>query len=142
MELILELETEQKVIRIVDLPSQNSILEVKLPEDVNLRPNHSYKWTLKIIHSEVDETENSIIEGTIKVVSLTAIQKQDIQQAQNSLEKAEIYAQFYLWNETLTTMLALRDTEPKQWEELLESINFEVSTEINTASVVTIDLQN
>jgi len=139
LEIVLELGQEQeRVIRISDLPSQNSILEIKFPEDITLKPDYSYKWTVRGIVSELDPTANSSIEGTIKIVTLTSDQREKIQQAKAPLEKAEIYAQFYLWNETLTTVLQLRDTQSQQWQELLQSVELELPEEINTAPIVTI----
>lgn len=67
--------------------------------------------------------------------SLSSSEKTEVNKAQNPLEKAEVYAKHYYWNESLNLVAKMKDKKPQAWQELLKSIKIQ-QPEIVKANII------
>ena len=135
-EFTLSSENDEEIIKIkLDLPQENKIVKFTLPENISLQRNQLYKWNLETT-CEADGNYY-IIEGKIKHIILTTEQIQKLEKAATQIAKAQLYTQYYLWNETLETVSNIKETEPQQWQQLLTSVGINQEY-IHQASIINI----
>jgi hypothetical protein len=92
---------------------------------INLKPGKTYEWSFVPFCFDDDGSASygtAFLEGSFQRVALTPAQADRIQQAQNHLEWAEIYAHARIWTETLNLVERLRSSHPEEWENLLKSV--------------------
>lgn len=118
--LILETESEQ-VEMSLELPETAQILQITLPEEVILEENKDYQWTITM-ECSLDNSD-PVFTGMMRRTPLSLEQTKELENAKTPQEKAQLYAQFYLWEDTFTAMLDLREEQPEAWEEFLTSVN-------------------
>ena len=107
----------------VSLPQSAGIMKVSLPKTVELEPNNTYVWHFGIICDPSQRSLDYYINGWLKRTSLTPEVEAKLKEAEEKpLEKAEIYAESAVWNETITTLEKSREAYPSAWKELLESV--------------------
>lgn len=117
----LTLITKSEEVKIpVNIPASSGIIQFTLPEEIVLKENEEYNWKLTLNCSLDNETVE--MGGKIVRNPLTQQQIKQLETATMALEKAELYAQFYLWEDTLRIMLELRETQPQAWQEFLNSV--------------------
>jgi hypothetical protein len=105
----------------VSLNGKPGVLQVSLPERVTLQPNKKYSWEFAVVCDADDRTKDQVVQGVLQRVQLSS----DVQMALRGatpLKQAELYAKAKIWQETLVTAAQLRNTNPKAWEELLNSV--------------------
>ena len=107
-----------------NLPATSGIVEFKLPENISLQPNQYNQWQLALICNPKNRADDAFIQGFVQRTELSEPVKQRLQTADLS-EKAEIYAQEKIWNETIQIMAQLRESQPAEWQELLKSVGLE-----------------
>ncbi|MGB3693458.1 MAG: DUF928 domain-containing protein [Spirulinaceae cyanobacterium] len=105
-----------------ELPDGPSIVKFKLPKELELKPGTEYIWLLEIYCTE-EGGKDAAIHGYLKRQELDeSLEIQLKEQAEDSLEKVEIYAKAKAWNEALLGILSLREEYPQQWREFLASV--------------------
>lgn len=113
----------------VQLPSEPSIVKIPLPETVTLEPGIKYQWTFAVtcdLSNPLGPTED-FIGVYIQRNELTPTLKNELEQTQNPLKKAEIYARENIWQDTLMSLAQLRESQQEEWKSLLNSIKLEES---------------
>ena len=116
-------------------PLQNSsgIVGIDLlsdPEASPLKFNHDYHWYLSIICNPEDRAEDVVVEGWIRRVELSTALNQTLATA-TPQQKVALYQQAGIWNEALSMLVTLRQSEPNnatvltQWQQLLKSVGLE-----------------
>lgn len=105
------------------LPPEGGIIKLVLPEKAQLQVGNEYQWHFGIICNAEDETQHEVVQGLLE--KNTPINLEKIQEEKNLLEKADLYAQAEVWNETLDIAAKLRDSDPNPWLELLTSVGLE-----------------
>ncbi|MGK7872046.1 MAG: DUF928 domain-containing protein [Xenococcaceae cyanobacterium] len=123
-----------------DLPGDPGVVKLSLPETVSLELNKSYKWKFALICTSNDRDDDEYVRGKLKRTALSADQGQELGQAFDPIEKAKLYAEFYLWNETIALVAQLRDSNPNEWKELLNSVGIEEEKIIEAPFVGTLGL--
>ncbi|MDJ0556081.1 MAG: DUF928 domain-containing protein [Microcoleaceae cyanobacterium MO_207.B10] len=110
----------------ISLPDTSGILKVDLPKTVELQPDNIYVWHFGIICDPSQRSLDYYINGWLKRTSLTTETEAKLQQLeQKPLEKAQLYAESSVWNETISILEKARDAYPNAWKELLESVGLE-----------------
>lgn len=109
---------------IILLTGKAGVMEVQLPDRVQLEVNQIYRWELAIICNVQDRTQDLFIQGKIQRQELSA---ELVRQLENEdlLQQAQIYTDAGIWQESLAIALQLRYTHPDTWEELLQSVGLE-----------------
>ncbi|MEL6469056.1 MAG: DUF928 domain-containing protein [Cyanobacteria bacterium J06623_4] len=105
------------------------IVKMVLPEtDEAGRPllavEEDYFWEVAIICDVSDRTRDYTVQGFLHRQAVSADFLEAITTA-TPTEQVERYAEAALWQETLQTAGALRQSEPESWRELLVSVGLE-----------------
>ncbi|MGL5081000.1 MAG: DUF928 domain-containing protein [Microcoleaceae cyanobacterium] len=106
----------------VPLAETSGIVKIPLPNSVTLEPENTYVWVFSVVCNPEDRSQDQYVSGWIERVSLKSEQEATIEQAQQLSEKAALYASAGVWHEALAIVEQLRPTDPKIWEELLDSV--------------------
>lgn len=100
------------------------IVKLNLPPTVSLELDNNYKWQLSLICDPRDWQKDEWVQGFIKRVELNQDLKTKLENV-TPLEQAKVYAEAKIWQETLTNVAELRNSNPAAWEELLNSVGLE-----------------
>ncbi len=107
----------------LSLPKSAGIVKVSLPKTVELEPNNTYVWHFGIICDANQRSLDYYINGWLQRTSLTPETEAKLKEVQKKpLEKAQLYAESAVWNETITTLEKSRQAYPNAWKELLQSV--------------------
>lgn len=60
--------------------------------------------------------------GTIERVSLDELTQTQLEMTGDTLDKAQIFANADIWTETLINVIAVKESQPQEWIELLTSV--------------------
>jgi hypothetical protein len=124
------IDNQQKEIYTTTLPLKGTpgIVKLSLPANVSLQPGKDYLWKLALNCDSENPSDQRIVQGLVKRTELNAQQKTQLAAATEPLQKAQVYAQAKVWQETLMILAQLRSTRPNDpkvtdaWQELLESV--------------------
>lgn len=112
------------------------VVKLSLPANVSLQPDKNYIWQLTLNCDSENQSDQMLVQGLVKRIELNAQQKTQLAAATEPLQKAQVYAEAQVWQETLTILAQLHSTRPddpeitKAWKELLESVQLEpIATE-------------
>ncbi|MGK7921875.1 MAG: DUF928 domain-containing protein [Trichodesmium sp.] len=108
----------------LDISETQGIVKLSVPQKVNLATTQEYTWRFAMVCDPWDRSGDEFVEGTIKRVELNSDLENSLKTA-SPLEQAEIYANARIWNEAIATLADLRNSNPKEWEELLTSVGLE-----------------
>lgn len=101
------------------------IIKLTLPKTVELKPGSHYQWHFGVICDPQDQSKNKVLQGFLERTTLSREQEVQLEEADEPLEQAKVYATAGVWSETLTIIAQLRESNPKAWEELLNSVDLE-----------------
>ncbi|MFM7407515.1 MAG: DUF928 domain-containing protein [Cuspidothrix sp.] len=125
---LIEVATE-KIVYETNFPLvQNAgIMKVSMPKTVKVEANKKYQWQFMVICNPNDREGDEMIQGWIERTNLNPEQIAKIAEfKEESLEKARLYVEYGIWNESVNTLAQLRDQNPTaktEWAELLNSVN-------------------
>lgn len=108
----------------LNISTTSGIVKLTLPENVSLKTNKEYTWTFAIVCDPLDRGTDNLVQGTIKKVEISSELENSLKNA-TLLEQAKIYAKAKIWHDTIATVADLRTSNPKEWEELLRSVELE-----------------
>ena len=117
---------------LVDLPETAGIVSFSIPETVPvLEPEQHYKFSLAIIHGQILDPNDPVIEGWIqRITPETVAEPQPSREA--LFELGAWYARNGIWFDALAILADLRAAEPDNldaiaaWEELLQSVELDI----------------
>lgn len=149
--ILVDAEGNDVYIKEIESVTKSGLVKLTIPESIELQPEQTYEWKfLLICTAGTGESELSLgtdsVGGQIQLLELTDAQQENVnaiatetESATQLLQKASLYAEYGLWQETLTSLEQLRQLEPdlgmKEWSELLNSVGIEAE-EVVTASFV------
>ncbi|MGF1481471.1 MAG: DUF928 domain-containing protein [Cyanophyceae cyanobacterium] len=149
--IIVDAEGNDVYTNTIEPPASSGLVKLQLPESVALNYGESYEWQLTLFCStQTAERElitgSESITGKLQRIQLTEEQQAELAAIANQSESApqliaaaERYAEYGLWQEALTTLEQLRQSDPdlgmQEWTELLNSVGIE-APEIVEATVV------
>lgn len=121
---------------ILPLKGTPGVVKLSLPANVSLQPGKDYTSELTLNCDSENPSPQEFVQGLVKRTELNAEQKTQLAAATEPLQKAKVYAQAKIWQETLTILAQLRSTRPNDpkirdaWQELLMSVELEeIATE-------------
>jgi hypothetical protein len=120
----------------IDLPSQSSIISIPIPKTVSLEVGQEYQWQFSINCSIENEEVSNYVQAKIRRTDVTPTLQINLNQAKSDLDKAKIYAQENIWQDTLMIAAQLRNSSPKEWQELLTSVGLEKINSVPFANSV------
>ncbi|HLO49201.1 MAG TPA: DUF928 domain-containing protein [Kamptonema sp.] len=107
------------------------IISFTLPQNAPpLELKKYYKWYFEVICDREDRSGDSVVSGWTRRVEITPNLAKELAKA-SPTDRPAIYAQYGLWQDTLTTLAQLRQSQPldvslaKAWEQLLKSVGLE-----------------
>ncbi|MEB3335890.1 MAG: DUF928 domain-containing protein [Leptolyngbyaceae bacterium] len=112
---------QEVYLQAIDLPSKAGIVKIKLPPAVKLQPHKTYRWEFAVVCDPQDRTRDRLVNGWVERIPLNAQLQTRLTKA-SALDKAKLYAQASLWQETVALAAELRPQYPQEWEGLLKSV--------------------
>lgn len=109
----------------LSLPEKSSIMEINLPQNIALQVGQTYQWQFSITCNINGQEASNFTAAKIKRTELTPSLKNSLNQAKNSLDQAKVYAQANIWQDTLMMAAKIRNHNPNEWQELLQSVGLE-----------------
>ncbi|MGB3532383.1 MAG: DUF928 domain-containing protein [Microcoleaceae cyanobacterium] len=109
----------------LELSETPGIVQISLPEDVALEVGKIYIWQVIMNCGEENPSAYEAIQGEIERIALSDDLKTQIEATNDPLKQAELYAQQRIWPDTLMLMMPLRESNPTEWEQLLQSVELE-----------------
>ncbi|MGK7941766.1 MAG: DUF928 domain-containing protein [Crocosphaera sp.] len=105
------------------LPTTPGIISLKIPKTLALQPGN-YTWSLMVICDSRYRNRDKYVTGAVEYVELNPELERAIK-SKSSLEQAQLYASSSLWFETLETVVRIKEENPQEWRELLQSVGLE-----------------
>ncbi|NEQ26317.1 MAG: DUF928 domain-containing protein, partial [Microcoleus sp. SIO2G3] len=92
-----------------------------------LEVDRSYTWRFRIDETPSEASMNPAVRGTVRRISLDPTLAAQLEAA-SAQEQIALYAANGIWQETLTALIQLRQTQPSaavqaDWSSLLDSVN-------------------
>lgn len=103
------------------------IVKLSIPASVSLERGKQYLWTFAVMCNS-DFEEDPLVAGAIERTELNWMEERKLAAAKEPLQKAEVYAEAEVWQETLSLVAQLRYERPydfrvnNAWRELLSSV--------------------
>jgi hypothetical protein len=108
------------------LPETNGIVAVHLTQSLAL--NQSYQWIFSILINSRNPSQNPTVDGWVRRVEVDPALNYDLAQATTESARITTYANHGIWQDALTALALLRQTEPNNpalltdWNDLLNSV--------------------
>ncbi len=109
----------------LELPKTSGIVQISLPESVMLEVGQTYNWQVVISCDSDNPAVVESVQGEIERIALSDELKTQIEATDEPLKQAELFAQQRIWQDTLMLMVELRDSNPTEWQQLLQSVGLE-----------------
>ncbi|MDK3155533.1 DUF928 domain-containing protein [Kamptonema cortianum] len=106
------------------LPTAPGVVQIRLPESVNLEVGVDYLWQFSVLCDPSDRTSDEFVQGWLQRQELSAEAKARVE-ATTGLNRAKVYASERIWHETLETLAGLPPADRREWEQLLKSVGLE-----------------
>ncbi|MEO1623349.1 MAG: DUF928 domain-containing protein [Cyanobacteria bacterium J06632_3] len=94
-----------------------------------LETNRAYFWEFAVICDPADRTRDHLAQGHIQQVEMSSELSANLANATTLHDKAVLYAEAEIWQETLGLASELRRQDPHLWTELLNSVGLEAVAE-------------
>ncbi|MGB3693459.1 MAG: DUF928 domain-containing protein [Spirulinaceae cyanobacterium] len=102
-----------------ELPEGENIVKLELPEELELKKGTNYSWSLALVCDFQDRSKDEVVRGLLERQELA--ESLEVER-EESFKKVEFYANARAWNETLLSILSLREEYPQKWREFLTSV--------------------
>lgn len=109
----------------ISIENGDYITKINLSPDVKLQEGEEYLWEISLVCNPMFINSGNYTKGTIERVSLDDFSQNQIQMTSDTLKIAEVYANADIWSETLTTLMAIKDSQPQEWRELFNSVGLQ-----------------
>ena len=103
------------------LPEGENIVKFELPKELKLKSGTNYSWSLSMVCDYQDRSKDEVVRGLLERTELNESLEVQLEEQQD-LDKVEVYANANAWNETLLSILSLREKHPQEWREFLTSV--------------------
>jgi hypothetical protein len=104
------------------------IVKLSIPASVSLERGKQYLWKFSVICESENGGGAPFVAGAIERTELNWMEQRKLAAAKEPLQKAEVYAEAKVWQETLSLVAQLRYERPydfrvnNAWRELLSSV--------------------
>jgi hypothetical protein len=107
-----------------DLSRTPGVVKVSLPDTTALEVGQVYDWQFTLICDPADRRADVFVLGQIQRIELSAEMQTQIDQAQ-PLDQAQLYVNESIWNEAVSILAQLRNSNPNEWQDLLKYVGLE-----------------
>ncbi|NEQ16841.1 MAG: DUF928 domain-containing protein [Moorea sp. SIO3E2] len=104
---------------------KDGIVQLSIPKTVPLTMGKEYKWFFVLVCDPQERSRDHWVQGILQRTELSPQLALNLDQEQNTLEQAKLYADALIWQETVTTVAQLRDSQPQAWVDLIKSVGLE-----------------
>jgi hypothetical protein len=104
------------------------IVKLSIPASVSLERGKQYLWKFSVICESENGGGAPFVAGAIERTALNWMEQRKLAAAKEPLQKAEVYAEAKVWQETLSLVAQLRYERPydfrvnNAWRDLLSSV--------------------
>lgn len=105
--------------------TKDGIVQLSIPKTVPLTMGKTYNWFFVIVCDPQERSRDQWVKGILERTEVSPQLALNLEQEQNTLEQAKLYAKAMIWQETVTTVAQLRDYQPQAWVNLIESVGLE-----------------
>ncbi|MGI0481796.1 DUF928 domain-containing protein [Geminocystis sp. CENA526] len=109
----------------IAIPQNDRVMRINVGDKVNLETGKKYTWEVSLICNPMAINTSTYTKGSIERVTLEDNIKKELSAQQDALKKAEIYASNKVWQETISLVAQVKESQPQQWQELLTSVGLE-----------------
>lgn len=106
-------------------PRTPGVIQLRLPETISLEIGKNYSWYFALVCDSIDRSNDEVVDGWLQRIELSPDLKTKLAQEKDPLKQAKLYAEQRIWNETLLLIAQLRDSHPREWDELLKSVQLD-----------------
>ncbi|BAQ64950.1 DUF928 domain-containing protein [Geminocystis sp. NIES-3709] len=103
----------------------DQVVTINVGEKVNLETDKKYTWEISLICNPMIINTSNYTKGIIERVSLEDNVKKELLANKDIVKQAEIYANNNIWQDTISLVASVKESQPQQWEELLTSVGLE-----------------
>ena len=107
-----------------DLSEDPGVVKVSLPANTDLEIGQVYDWQFSLICDPSDRQADVFVQGQIQPTELTAEMQTQLDQAQ-PLDQVQLYVDQSLWNEAVSLLAQVRNSNPTEWQGLLKYVGLE-----------------
>ncbi|MGL5197303.1 MAG: DUF928 domain-containing protein, partial [Chroococcales cyanobacterium] len=100
------------------------VVKVNLPAHTDLEIGQVYDWQFSLICDQLDRKADIFVQGQIQPTELTEEMQTQLDQAQ-PLDQVQIYVNESLWNEAVSLLVQVRNSNPTEWQGLLKYVGLE-----------------
>lgn len=93
------------------LSSSAGIMTHSLPTEVSLVPGQTYVWQVAIICNPNSPSQSLVVNNRVKIVEVDPATTSQLNNAENPVTKADVYAQSGLWYDALAEVALLEDPQ-------------------------------
>ncbi|MBE9044692.1 DUF928 domain-containing protein [Pleurocapsales cyanobacterium LEGE 10410] len=93
------------------LSSSSGIMTHSLPTEVSLVPGRTYVWQVAIICNPNSPSQSLVVNNRVKIVEVDPATTSQLNNAENPVTKADVYAQSGLWYDALAEVALLEDPQ-------------------------------
>ncbi|NEO69301.1 DUF928 domain-containing protein, partial [Moorena sp. SIO3H5] len=123
--VLIDDQNQEVYLTTLTLDNTNGIVQLNVPETVPLTMGKQYKWFFVLVCDPQERSRDHWVQGILERTELSPELALNLEQEQNTLEQAKLYADALIWQETLSTIAQLRDSEPQAWVDLIKSVGLE-----------------
>ncbi len=123
--VLIDDQNQEVYLTTLTLDNTNGIVKLSVPETVPLTMGKQYKWFFVLVCDPQERSRDHWVQGILERTELSPELALNLEQEQNTLEQAKLYADALIWQETLSTVAQLRDSQPQAWVDLIKSVGLE-----------------
>lgn len=109
----------------IPITETDRIMKINVSNKINLETDKKYIWEVSLVCNPMFINTSNHTKGMIEKVSLTEDINNQLSTNPDNLQKAQILANEGVWQDTLSLVATLKESQPKQWQELLTSVGLD-----------------
>ncbi len=109
----------------IPLTQNDGVMSINVGKKTNLEIGKKYTWQISLICNPMTVNTSNYTKGSIERVTLEENIKQELLANQDILKQAQIYANNNIWQDTISLVASVQESQPQQWQQLLTSVGLE-----------------
>lgn len=106
----------------IPITQSDQIIKINVSNKVNLETDKKYQWEVSLVCNPMLINTSNHTKGIIERVSLNPDIQKQLSENSDILKQAEIFANEGVWQDTLSLVASIKESQPQQWQELLTSV--------------------
>lgn len=109
----------------ISITENDRIIQINVSNKVNLETDKKYIWEVSLICNPMFINTSNHTKGMIERVSLNEDAKKQLSRNSETLKRAEIFANEGVWQDTLSLVATMKESQPQEWNQLLISVGLD-----------------